>query len=58
MTIAPEDLFKLAPEYAGKYSQYDDTGLPTHLSDGTELTKSAKKKLEKERVKHAKKFNK
>ena len=48
MTIEPEDLFKLAPEYEGKYSKFDDTGLPTHLTDGTELTKSAKKKLEKE----------
>jgi len=58
MTIEPEDLFKLAPEYEGKYSKYDDTGLPTHFADGTQLTKSAKKKLEKERAKHAKKFTK
>jgi glutaminyl-tRNA synthetase len=58
MTIEPEDLFKLAPEYEGKYSKFDDTGLPTHFADGTELTKSAKKKLEKERAKHAKKFTK
>jgi glutaminyl-tRNA synthetase len=58
MTIEPEELFKLAPEYEGKYSKYDDTGLPTHFADGTELTKSAKKKLEKERAKHAKKFTK
>jgi len=58
MTIDPKDLFKLAPEYNGKYSMFDDTGLPTHLADGTELTKSAKKKLEKERTKHAKKFAK
>ena len=58
MTIEPEELFKLAPEYEGKYSKYDDTGLPTHFADGTELTKSAKKKLEKDRAKHAKKFTK
>ena len=58
MTIDPKDLFKLAPEYKDKYSKFDDTGLPTHLADGTELTKSAKKKLEKERAKHAKKFAK
>ena len=58
MTIDPKDLFKLGPEYEGKYSKFDDTGLPTHLADGTELTKSAKKKLEKERAKHAKKFAK
>jgi glutaminyl-tRNA synthetase len=58
MTIDPADLFKLAPEYEGKYSIFDETGLPTHFADGTELTKSAKKKLEKERAKHAKKFAK
>ena len=58
MSIDPKDLFKLGPDYEGKYSKFDDTGLPTHLADGTELTKSARKKLEKERVKHAKKFAK
>ena len=58
MTIDPKDLFKLAPDYEGKFSQYDDTGLPTHSADGTELTKSARKKLEKERAKHKKKFAK
>ncbi len=58
MTIDPEDLFKLAPEFEGKFSMFDDTGLPTHFADGTELTKSAKKKLEKERAKHTKKFAK
>mmetsp|Transcript_10839 Transcript_10839/g.22931 ORF Transcript_10839/g.22931 Transcript_10839/m.22931 type:complete len:694 (+) Transcript_10839:85-2166(+) len=58
MKIEPKDLFRLAPEYQGKYSKYDDTGLPTHLADGTELTKSAMKKLDKERAKHAKKFAK
>jgi len=58
MTIEPKDLFKLAPEYVGKYSNFDDTGIPTHLADGTEVTKSAKKKLAKEMAKHAKKFAK
>mmetsp|Transcript_4359 Transcript_4359/g.8390 ORF Transcript_4359/g.8390 Transcript_4359/m.8390 type:complete len:233 (-) Transcript_4359:282-980(-) len=58
LTIDPKDLFKVAPEFEGKYSKFDDTGLPTHLADGTEVTKSAKKKLEKERTKHAKKFAK
>jgi cysteinyl-tRNA synthetase len=58
MTIDPQDLFKLAPEYKDKFSKFDDTGLPTHMADGTELTKSAKKKLEKDRAKHAKKFAK
>eukprot|EP00561_Arcocellulus_cornucervis_P009101 CAMPEP_0185810498 /NCGR_PEP_ID=MMETSP1322-20130828/6829_1 /TAXON_ID=265543 /ORGANISM="Minutocellus polymorphus, Strain RCC2270" /LENGTH=699 /DNA_ID=CAMNT_0028506815 /DNA_START=42 /DNA_END=2141 /DNA_ORIENTATION=+ len=58
LQISPEDFFKLVPEHAGKYSKYKedgkDKGLPTHLADGTELTKSAMKKLEKERQKHVK----
>ena len=58
MTIDPADLFRLAPEYEGKFSQYDETGLPTHNADGTEVTKSMRKKLEKERVKHVKKLAK
>lgn len=58
MTIEPKDLFKLAPDYKGKYGKFDDTGLPTHLADGTELTKSARKKLDKDRTKHTKKFAK
>ncbi|KAL3785814.1 hypothetical protein ACHAWO_007991 [Cyclotella atomus] len=58
MTIDPADLFKLAPEYVGKFSQYDETGLPTHNADGSEVTKSGRKKLEKERLKHVKKFAK
>ena len=62
MKISPEDFFKLVPEHVGKYSKYKegdkDAGLPTHSSDGTELTKSAMKKLEKERQKHIKALKK
>ncbi len=54
MKIAVVDLFKLAPEYKGVYSKYNDDGIPTHLADGTELTKSAMKKLMKEQAKHSK----
>jgi len=55
MKIPLEDFFKDAIEFKGKYSKYiDDTGLPTHLADGTELTKSAMKKLNKDRLKHMK----
>ena len=57
-SIDPKDLFKLAPEYAGKFSKYDETGLPTHEADGTEVTKSMRKKLEKKRAKHAKGWKK
>jgi len=55
MRIDPNDLFKLAPEYKGKYSKFsEETGIPTHLADGTELTKSAIKNLSKVRSKHVK----
>jgi glutaminyl-tRNA synthetase len=51
--IHPIDLFRLADEYKGMYSKYDpETGVPTHLADGTELAKSAIKKLKKEQDKH------
>jgi glutaminyl-tRNA synthetase len=53
MTMLPEDLFKLDDEYKGKYIKFDEkTGVPTHLADGTELSKSAIKKLAKEQQKH------
>jgi len=59
MKIDPKDLFQQADEYKGKYSKFDETtGLPTHLADGTELTKSAIKKLKKEQDKHAKQLKK
>ncbi len=59
MKIDPKDLFKLAEEYKGKYSKYDEkTGVPTHDADGTELTKSGMKKLKKEQDKHAKQLKK
>lgn len=55
MKIDPMELFQVAEEYQGKYSQYDDkTGIPTHDSDGTKLTKSATKKLQKEKNKFLK----
>lgn len=54
MQIDPKDLFKIADEYKGKFSKYNDTGLPTHDAEGEEITKSMAKKLEKERQKHIK----
>lgn len=54
MKIAVEDLFKKAPEYEGLYGKFNDEGIPTHLKDGSEMTKSAMKKLGKERSKHIK----
>jgi hypothetical protein len=49
-----EDLFKLAPEYKGVYSKYNDEGIPTHMADGSEVSKSAMKKLAKDQKKHQK----
>jgi glutaminyl-tRNA synthetase len=55
MTIDPINLFREAEEFQSKYSKFDEkTGVPTHAADGTELTKSAMKKLEKEQQKHVK----
>ena len=55
MKIDPINLFREAEEYQGKYSKFnEETGLPTHAADGTELTKTSIKKLEKEKQKHAK----
>lgn len=56
MLIDPIDFFRKAPEFEGKYSQYNDEGVPTHAADGKELTKSALKKLTKDKAKHVKQF--
>jgi glutaminyl-tRNA synthetase len=54
MKIDPNNLFKLAEEYKGKYSKFnEETGVPTHDADGVEITKSMMKKLAKEKQKHA-----
>lgn len=58
MKIDPADFFKLAPEYEGRFSKFDDKGIPTHDAEGNELTKSALKKLEKEKQKHIKQLAK
>jgi cysteinyl-tRNA synthetase len=39
------------------YSEWDENGIPTKLKDGTELTKSNRKKLEKEHSKQVAIFN-
>jgi glutaminyl-tRNA synthetase len=55
MKIEPNDLFKLAEEYKGKYTKFnEETGVPTHDAEGVELTKSMMKKLDKEKQKHTK----
>jgi len=54
MQVSAEDLFKLAPEYKGVYSKFNDEGIPTHMVDGSEVSKSAMKKLAKDQKKHQK----
>jgi len=44
--IPPEEWFQRGPD-AGKYSQYDDKGIPTHLLNGDEISKGARGKLVK-----------
>jgi len=54
MKILPENLFKEADEYKGKFSAYNEEGIPTHDAAGEKLTKSAMKKLKKDQMKHVK----
>jgi cysteinyl-tRNA synthetase len=51
--VAPGDMFKIG-EYAGKYSAYDNRGVPMTDAFGAELAKAARKKLEKERTRQEK----
>ncbi|KAF1770270.1 hypothetical protein GCK72_002088 [Caenorhabditis remanei] len=44
--IKPEELFKQG-EHTGKFSKFDQRGVPTHLANGEEISKSQLKKLEK-----------
>lgn len=44
--IPPQELFKRG-EHEGKYSKFDEKGIPTHTADGTEITASQRKKLDK-----------
>ena len=54
MKIPPQLLFQQGEEYEGLYSKFEDeTGLPTHMADGTELSKSQIKKLAAKQKKHA-----
>ncbi|KAG5459254.1 MAG: hypothetical protein BJ554DRAFT_362 [Olpidium bornovanus] len=46
--IVPGLFFREHADHAGKYSRYDDQGLPTHDAAGEELPKARRKKLAKE----------
>jgi cysteinyl-tRNA synthetase len=50
---APSSMFKVG-EYAGRFSAYDERGVPTMDSSGAVLAKAARKKLEKERTRQEK----
>lgn len=54
--INPNEMFKVG-NYVGKYSQYDDKGIPTHTTDGEEVSKGQRKKLEKLWENQKKKFD-
>ncbi|KAF0691787.1 Aste57867_17058 [Aphanomyces stellatus] len=58
MQIAPAVFFKASSQFDGKFSAFDDVGIPTHDEDGVELTKSTRKKLTKKLEKHTKSYDK
>lgn len=52
--IKPEDLFKSLPDVA----QWDENGIPIALKDGSEVSKSQRKKYQKQIEQHKKIYNK
>lgn len=52
-SVSPTDMFRQG-DYAGKYSEYDDSGMPRKDCDGKDLSKSALKGLTKARVRQEK----
>lgn len=47
-SVAPGGMFKIG-KYAGKFSSFDDTGMPTADNEGVDLHKTTRKGLEKAR---------
>lgn len=43
-------------EHAGRYSEYDASGIPTKDAEGKDVSKGMRKKLEGELKKHAKEY--
>ena len=61
MSVDPAVMFKsgeFKAEYAGKWTAWDEKGLPTKLADGSDVPKSASKKLTKELNKQTKDYAK
>jgi len=57
--VDPKDMFKRrGSEHFGKYSAFDEDGVPTHDAEGEPLPKSQVKKLKKDWVKQKKNFEK
>jgi len=54
--IPPSKMFQEG-EYDGKYSKFDDKGIPTHLTNGDEVPKSQLKKLQKVYQAQEKRYN-
>lgn len=52
--LPPADLFRVGAEYVGKYSAWDEDGLPTADAAGGELPKAARKRLAKARERQVK----
>ena len=52
--IPPHQLFQIADSHRGRYSRYDDRGVPTHDVQGEPISKSRLKKLEAEYETHRK----
>lgn len=56
LSTHPKDF--LAKRYPGKFSQFDDQHLPTHLADGTPVSKSERQSLSKLLEKHMRLYEK
>ncbi|KAJ8600871.1 hypothetical protein CTAYLR_006981 [Chrysophaeum taylorii] len=54
--VPPDELFKVAAEFEGKFSAFDEAGVPTHDGAGSELSKSMRKKLRKRLEAHSRKW--
>lgn len=54
--VSPLEMFRVG-EYAGKFSQFDERGMPTKDINGEELTKSTLKGLAKARAKQEKRHS-
>lgn len=55
LSITPEEYFKTCEKHVGKFSKFDDAGIPTHDAEGKELAGARVKKLKKEHAVHVRK---